>query len=244
MTCHLRVGRFFSSILLATTFAAHAVDPHPAEYAIRWDPADGGPKSAAETWAKLELADGDKDTFNIWYSTVSAPPNLPNGFKAIVRERQKTNKKKYELTYKHRGQVPLPATPSLAQWTCPVGATDEKKDEVDVSFYGLTNVVHAYSRSCTVESKDAPPVIPKALKTKRADCKSTVTRLKLEKLTVEEWHVPGPGKRTIIEVSQSGADTNVDLGMFRDRIAKKLVEEYKIKPSKSSMTELGSSCGS
>ena len=234
-----RVAGFVA--LLATAFAADAGDSLPAEYAIRWDIADGGPQSAAEAAAKLD-PDGDKaeDSFEIRYFTVGAPPNLPPGFKAVIRERQKTNQKKYELTYKERGQTPLPDAPSLKDWACPVGATKKKKDELDVSFHSLSDMARNRSRSCTVESEDAPPVVPKALKATPAACTSTMTRLKFKTITIEEWHVSGG--RTIVEVSQSGTSTK-DLEQFRNHIAKPLIEKHKIKPLKASMTELGSACG-
>lgn len=241
MTRRSRVARFLGTSLLALTFAAQSTEASQAEYAIRWDPADGGPTSAAAALAKFGLADDKPDTFEIRYFTVSAAPDLPLGFKAIIRERERTSKQRYELMYKYRGQAPLPANPSSALWSCPVGATDKKKDEVDVSFRSLTDVARAYSRSCTVEFKDARPVIPKTLKAKPADCKNSMTRLKADKLAVEEWHLSNG--RTIIEVSRSGAATKEDLEAFRNDIAKALVETHKIKPLATSMTELGSACG-
>ena len=235
------VAGFLASSLLAAVFAASAAEPLQAEFAIRWDVAAGGPSSAAKAAAKLGLKGNDEDRFEVRYPAVGAPPNLPPGFAAVMRERHSTNKKKFELTYKQRGQSPLPPTPSLAEWACPAGATDEKKDELDVSFHGLSDVARKYSRSCTVESTNTPPVIPPALKATPAGCKSTMTRLKFGAVSVEEWRLPGG--RTIVEVSQSGQDTAADFAKFRDGFVKPLVETHKIGPLKASMTELGSACG-
>ncbi|OUL97995.1 hypothetical protein A8M77_33830 [Variovorax sp. JS1663] len=230
--------------LLVAACAAQASDPPGAEYAIRWDPAEGGPSSAAQTFAKLEVTADKKGDYEVGYRRPSAPPpGLPEGFAPIVRERWKTgpNKKEYELTYKQRGPSPSPATPTLDQWPCPVGKTKDRKDEVDVSFRSLNDAARAYSRSCTVESKTAPPPVPAALKAPPAKCTSTMTRLKRGELTVEEWHLRSG--RTLIEVSRSGAATDQDFASFQADVARKLIETHGIKPLQASMTELASACG-
>lgn len=241
MTCDLRAIFLLVACLQVATMTV--AGPLQAEYSVRWDRAQGGPQSAKEAWAKLNMpaADADEDAFRIRYPAVSTPSGLPPGFKAIVRERQKSNNKKFELTFKQRGASALPASPSLADWTCPVGADHERKDEVDISFVGLADSRRAVSRSCTVESKSSPPDIPPSLGTQPKECWSKMTRLKAGKLTIEQWQVPDG--RTVIEVSRSGDDTQLDRNAFRDQVVKALVKVHKIKPLDVGMTELGSACG-
>jgi hypothetical protein len=211
-----------------------------AEYAIRWDPSQGGPRSGVATLAALGISGADKDNFEIRYFTVRARPDKPDGLTRIVRERHRTNKERHELTYKLRGLQPFSVSPSLADWTCPIGATDDKKDEVDISVYGRSSTVRAYSRSCTIESKVAPPVVPAALGATPAACTHRVVRWKAEEATVEEWQLKNG--RVVIEVSSSGGADEAGFLNFRNRIADRLLEKHRIVPLQSSMTALGSAC--
>jgi hypothetical protein len=236
MTC--RLG-FAAAALLTIPLATQAASP-TAEYAIRWDPAQGG-STAAQAWAKLGAPGAEADTFVVRYPSITAPPPLPAGFKAIVRKRERTNKARYELTYKQRGPAPSLDGTSLKHWPCPVGATKDRKDEVDVSFHSLSTTVRAHSRSCTVESKDAPPRAPEALAIRPAACEHQMTRWKRDGLALEEWSLKGG--RTVIEVSASGGATDKELAAFRKDVVEVLVQQLGITPLEASMTELASRCG-
>jgi len=123
---------------------------------------------------------------------------------------------------------------------CPAGPTDDKKDEVDVTFVSPEASTRRYSRSCTVESKQVPPTIPASLRAEPVGCTSAMTRLRGGDLTVEEWRL-GDGT-TVVELSRSGRDTKEDLERFRNDLVKLLVGEHKVKPLDASKSELGSQC--
>jgi hypothetical protein len=220
---------------LAAPAIAVAAD---AEYAIRWDPSKGGPKSAAETMAALTLDTDESHLFKVRYAVLQNPrPSI----KAILRERIRTDKPRFELTYKLRSASPLPKTLKFTDKTCPAGAATEKvKGEVDVSFSSKAAFAHAFSLSCTVRSEKATPSLPPPLRDKFAPCTSTMTRVKGKALTVEEWHLAGG--HVAIEVSLSGKDSKKDRNQFRDQVVKPLVDVHKIVPLNKSMTEMASNC--
>ena len=114
------------------------------------------------------------------------------------------------------------------------------KDEVDIAFSASETPTRVYSRSCTVESKTAPPAIPAALKARLAPCSSTVTRLKVDLLKIEQWTLPGG--RTAIEVSRTGPDTADEANAFWREIVDPLIRVQKIQPLRESKTEMGSDC--
>ena len=114
MTLNLAALALFMEASVAA-FAAQGGRPGDAEYAIRWNPTDSGPKSAAKTLALLQLKDAEIDKFQVEYFDVATPSDTPIGFEPIARKR---TKKKVELTYKYRSAVPLPASPSLTDWQC------------------------------------------------------------------------------------------------------------------------------
>lgn len=224
--------------LLNAPFASSAA-PAPAEYAIRWDINDGGPQDAGQAMETLGGNADRKDTFVVRYVFVATPSPMPPGFKAIVRERERTSDRKFELTYKYRGGTPLPSSPSLNKWSCPIGNAKERKDEVDVSIRETTEA-RAFSRSCTIESKTVAPLVPAGLSPEPVRCSSTVTRLKAGTLTVEEWHLPND--HTVIEVSDLGPATDAGVHRFRREVATPLIAKG-IKPVEFGMTELAGKCG-
>lgn len=195
-----------------------------------------------ETLSKLAPGDPEEDQFEIRYAVLPALSSPAGDVKVILRQRQRTSKPHYELTYKIRSSSLLPAEPSLAIGHCPAGAgADSPGDEVDVAFTGATEPVRVHSRSCTVESKTAAPAVPEALNAKFAPCLSRMTRLKRNGLKVEEWHLPGG--RVAIEVSKSGPDTAAELEAFQRDVVDPLVLIHKVRPLQESKTEMGSDCG-
>jgi hypothetical protein len=205
--------------------------PKAAEYAIRWNIAEGGPKTIETTLDVLSLKGAASDQYEVQYFSFTPPKDAPSGFTAILRQRRKG--KKFELTFKYRGDR------TLATWTCPLSPTpSEQKQEVDVSILG-SEVSRAHSLSCTVESKSAPVVPPEGLAARPMTCTSKVTRVKAGDVKLEKWQFPGD--ITIIEVSQKGDDSPADLKKFQDDLATPLIKGG-IRPSAWSKTESGSSC--
>jgi len=222
----------FILLLLPSSLAAQtAAEPTEAEYAMRWNGDEGGPQTAKNVLKELgEKAEESKD-YEIQYFDFTPPDDAPAGFKSILRQRK--SGKKFELTFKYRGDQPLPT------WACPLSATpDESKEEVDVSILATGEIKRSYSYSCTLESKN-PIDPPKELKASPKACSSKMTRFKAGKLKVEEWHLPG--NVTLVEVSRNGLNTQDDLDSFRSKIVKNLVKAG-VKPSDRSKTELGSDC--
>lgn len=223
------------SFLLRVGSSASAAETG-AEYAIRWNAAEGGLKTAAQTLAAFGVSADDKDAFEIQYFTVAAPADLPSGFGAIARSRQKGKKK--ELTFKLRGPEPVQPLPARDSWNCGLGEA-VKKDEIDISVLANGQVKRVFSRSCSIESKE-DIAFPGAMGAKPKGCVSTMTRLKSGTLTVEEWLLKPSGVR-LIEVSRKGADTNDELQAFRKDIVTPLLGR-RIKPLDRSKSDVGSDC--
>lgn len=207
----------------ATTAAA-------AEYALRWDPAKGGPKTALAAMHVLDREPEDTDHYEVTYFDFRAPAGGPQGFHPILRRRLE-NGKKHELMFKDRGDH------ALSSWTCPLPGA-RSKDEVDVTLSSSGNQSRAYSYSCKLESED-PIEPPAGLEARPKKCNVTMTRLEADKIKVEEWHLPGNAIR--IEVSRRGNDSKTALKKFRREIAKPLLAAH-VTPSGESKTELGSDC--
>jgi len=214
-------------------------DTSAAEYAVRWNPKEGGPESA-QAVARLfsiEVKDKDLDRYEVRYLVMSGQPaDTPVGFKAILRERIKNNKK-FELALKYRGNSPLPAAPDL-EHDCPLPGKTTAKDEIDITLLSGNEVRRVYSRSCKTKNDD-PIVVPTALKATYPECASKITRIEKDDLTVEEWRLPD--NTAMIEVSQKGDDSMEHFNGFKTEVFDKLVNAQ-IKPLDRSKTELGSSC--
>ncbi len=207
-----------------------------AEYAIRWNPAQGGPKTADDAVAVLrDKAKGDSDTFVIQYLEVQKPPSdAPLRAKSILRQREGDGK--YELMFKYRGTEPL-VSPK-----CALQTASDPKDEVDVSLLGAGELPkRVYSFSCKVVSERGPVMPPSELEAKLIPCSSTMTRRKTKRTMakIEEWHLPGGS--VVLEVSRKGSDAEPDLRTFQKEIAGPLLAAG-INPSDTSKTELGSAC--
>jgi len=152
----------------------------PAEYAIRWNVKEGGPKTAKEVLDVLEQQLKDSDGYEVQYFDFTPPQDAPAGVKSILRQRKK-DKKKYELTFKYRSDHPL------QHFRCPIAdKPDESKEEVDISILGPKESSRAYSYSCTIESKNDPVQPPSSLAARPMGCTSKMTRIKTSKVEIEE----------------------------------------------------------
>jgi len=212
--------------------AAHAASD--AEFAVRWDPDEGGPAALDAVLDRLSLPPGQAKQMVVQYFSVPQPPELPAGFTAIARER--ASGAQTEAMYKVRGPSPLPG--GGKEWTCPLAPPAKSKSEVDVSVLASGAVRKSYSRSCSVERTMADS-LPKVIHAKPLGCTSSVRRLKTGDVKVELWELSGGNKA--IEVSWTAKDTPADLQAFRSRIVTPLVASG-IKPLSESKTELGSIC--
>jgi len=238
----MRPLSFVPAILLAASFiwqqpvslesaTQPAAEPEGAEYAMRWDIGEGGPQTAKKALKALgKESDGSAD-YEIRYFDFTSPEDAPAGFTPILRERE--SGKKHELTFKYRGDHPIPPP------RCPLAKADKSKAEVDVSILADGQTKRSFSYSCTLESKKDSIKPPQELEAHPKSCANTMKRLVAGKLKVEEWHLPGGV--TLVEVSRNGSNTDDDLKSFRREVVDKLIAAG-VTPSDRSKTEIGSNC--
>ena len=202
--------------------------PGTAEYAFRWDPAGGGPRTPQDVLTLFDLPVPTPEKYEVRYWDLPPPASAPLSATPILRERTKAGGKT-EFRLKYRFSRPL-----AAAWACPAGEAFHPEEQVDVSVGEGGNANRVYSYSCTLKT-GAPPsslnAVPKS-------CSVSMTRYNAEGLRVEVWLMPD-GARTI-EVSRAAADGVDELANFR-QVAEKLFASG-AKPSDRSKTELGSTC--
>jgi hypothetical protein len=235
------------AVLVPTAVPAQpSQNPSPA-VAIRWDPAEGGPRSAEEAWAAIEWAASERTAYEVRYFKVLKGPAPPEGFDVNGQERRRVDPPKYEVTYKIRGASTTALTLPLSQWSCPLGKTKDRKDETDLVYINNQQSREAMSRSCTIDAKAGFPPLPPDLTVQRNECSNMVVRLKRSDdpvtgadLKVEEWRLRS-GHR-IIEVSVSGPRNAVDVNKFKLRVVDKLTIKHAVRPLSDSKAQLGSTC--
>jgi hypothetical protein len=234
-----QVRNVFAAALCAFVLAQPASAKQAgAEYSVRWDPAQGGPASAADALQALQLRRTDSAEFEVLYFDVADPADLPKGFGAILRKRLTADAA--QLTFKLRGTAPLPDRPSLKNWTCPLPQPNKRKDEVDITFLGIDDARKAYSRSCSHSTRDRSVTAPAALHAIAKGCMSTMQRLEAGALKLEHWRMADGS--SLIEASQIGRDRQRDADAFRDKVLKPLLA-HGVRPIDRSKSTIGGSCG-
>jgi hypothetical protein len=216
--------------------AAHAATMD-AEFAVRWDPKQGGPATPHDALRELRLKSGKPQHFEVQYFDFTPPADVPPGFDAILRKRISGGEA--ELTFKLRGDAPLPAQPTLKRWACPLGATKDRKDEVDLTLLGPGRALIAHSRSCGVESRDLALRPPAALSARPKGCGSTMTRLTSGKLKVEQWQLADG--TLLIEASRPGKHTPASQQTFEREVLNPLLA-LKVQPLQRSKSAIGGEC--
>jgi len=227
------------ALLLAAALAPQpaAAATLDAEHAVRWDPRQGGPATPQDALRELHRKAGKPQHFEVQYFDFTPPADTPAGFDPILRKRISGGEA--ELTFKLRGDAPLPAQPTLKQWACPLGATKDRKDEVDITLLGAGRVLTAHSRSCSIESRDLALQPPAALQARPKGCGSTMTRLSAGKLKVEQWQLADG--TVLIEASRPGKHTPASLQAFEREVLKPLLA-LKVQPLQRSKSALGGEC--
>jgi len=220
--------------LAALAAPAAAMD---AEFAVRWDPKQGGPATPQDALRELHLKAGKPRQFEVQYFEFTPPADVPAGFDPILRKRIRNGEA--ELTFKLRGDAPLPAHPTLKQWTCPLGATHDRKDEVDVTLLDAGHGLTAHSRSCSIESRDLGLQPPAALQARPKGCGSTMTRLSSGKLKLEQWQLADG--TVLIEASRPGKHTEASRQAFEREVLKPLLA-LKVQPLQRSKSAIGGEC--
>jgi hypothetical protein len=208
-----------------------------AEFAVRWDPGEGGPATPGDALRRLGKKPSAPQVYDVRYYDIDVTGDVPAGFNAITRKR--TAAGRAELMFKLRGAEPLPREPSLERWRCPLGKANERKDEVDITFVGAAETVRAYSRSCVVESADLGLEPTAVLAPRPKGCASTMTRLRAGELKVEEWRL-ADGSR-LIEASRSGRDSRKSADAFAEQVLTPLLAAG-IRPLARSKSAIGGDC--
>jgi len=208
-----------------------------AEFAVRWDPRQGGPATPEDTLRELRLKVQAHSRFEVRYFDFTPPPGLPAGFTPILRQR--VSGEHHELSFKLRGSQPLPAEPALKQWPCPLGPTEDRKDEVDVGFVAAGRTITAWSRSCDLNAQGAAVPLPAALQARPKGCPSTMTRLRSGRLKVEEWRLADGS--VLIEASRSGPYHPKSIRAFEHDVLKPLLALH-IQPLERSKSAIGGDC--
>jgi hypothetical protein len=217
-----------AAVSLTVTGSAAPPQPMTAEFAFRWNPADGGPKSPEEVLTVLGEQTPSPERYRVRYYELAAPASAPEGAAVALSERTKSHGKT-QFRLKYRFSQPL-----AGAWRCPDGEGFEPEEEADVSIGAEGKVSRVYSYSCTVKS----PTPPRSLKGVPKPCWAGMKRYTSGDFKVEEWSMPGGG--VILELSMPGTETADDLAKFQ-RAAGKLTERG-ARPSERSKTELGSAC--
>jgi hypothetical protein len=225
-----------AAALASPLLSARAAAPD-AEFAVRWDPRQGGPATPQDALRELHLKASAPSRFEIQYFEFTRPAGLPAGFDAILRKRLKEGEA--ELTFKLRGAAPLPQQPTLKQWICPLGNTKDRKDEADLTFIEASRVLTAYSRSCNIESRDVTLQPPAALQARPKGCGSTMTRLRSGELKVEQWHLADG--TTLLEASRPGRHDEASMRAFEREVLKPLLA-LKVQPLERSKSAIGGDC--
>ena len=224
---HTSFGGLAAWLLL--TAVAHAADK--AEYAVRWDPAQGGPNTLDAVLIVLKEPGGKPKNSVVQYFSVPQPSKLPDGFAAIVRER--TLDGQVESTYKLRGPTQVPGSAQK----CPLKA-GHGKNEVDISVLGPGSLKRSFSYSCSAEGT-VKSTLPRKLHAKPLGCSSDFARVEVSETNVESWSFPAG--RKLLEVSWKGHDNSMDLQSFLTRVVQPLMASG-VKPLSESKTLLGSVC--
>ena len=105
-SCAAAPGRWRWPQPLAVASLPAGAAAQDAEFAVRWDPRQGGPATPQDALRELRLKASAPSHFEVQYFEFTPPAGLPAGFDAILRKRLTAGEA--ELTFKLRGDAPLP----------------------------------------------------------------------------------------------------------------------------------------
>lgn len=236
----LRTLRAVASVACAAAWllagASASAKEDAAEFAVRWDPAAGGPRTVEEVANALGLQGGSTRQFVVRYFAVKVPPGTPEGATAIARERLSDDG--LVSMYKVRHASPLPPTTRRAGWQCPFAAdaNPKREREVDIGWTAEGLPTRVWSISCEAEGPLAD-LLPAGLAATPRGCTSNVMRLSAKRLKVERWSLPDG--TLALEVSSNGRDSEAQREAFATRVVRPLLA-LGAKPIAQSKTQLGS----
>ena len=101
-----------------TVEAAPSRPPQPrtAEFAMRWDPAEGGPKTPEDVFALFGVPSPPPAAYEVRYFELPPSRSGPESTAVILRERTSRDGNT-QIRLKYRRSEPRPAT-----WACPAHA--------------------------------------------------------------------------------------------------------------------------
>src|SRR5437899_9409296 len=137
------------AVVAWVSLASTALAATHAEFSIRWDPAEGGPKTIEEVAVLLQLPDGKRKKSEVRYFSVRQPPDAVAGQSTVI-VRQRSSGHATESMYKQRSVVPFSGADPLVGWECPfpARANAKAKSEVDVGWTAEGGTKKSYSLSC------------------------------------------------------------------------------------------------
>ena len=225
-----RRGLAPASLLLAFATLALAEEPPRAEYAARWDPARGGPRTAEEAASVLGTPAGTRRSCEVLYYDVPALRSSPAGAAVILRRRS-CDDGKAEIRLKFRSAHPLERP------ACPAGVSFHEESEVDVGF-GEGSPSRTYAFACTLPAAEPPAFLHAVPK----PCASRMTRSEARghgaPWKIEDWTLPDGSRR--LEISRSSANDVDALAAFEAVVERLRVNGARLLDE--SKTELGSRC--
>lgn len=247
---NLRRARWMSVFvaLAAPVAVAAPLLAGKAEYAVHWNPADGGPVSLEAVRDLLKLEKVKTTSFQVRVFSVKRPVVLPGEVQIIARER--TSEGGTESSYKLRADVPLQVLVPEVGLGCPFKSANWDH-EIDVIWGPSTDTPASaplpnplpirikFSRTCSV---DMPllKALPGSYAAKEPDCISSVIRhkgaTKGKEIKVEQWKFAGGA--TLLELSMKvEADSVAARDDFYVNVIAPLIAA-KAHPSASTKTEL------
>lgn len=204
-----------------------------AEYAIRWDPAQGGPSTGTAVATLLGLDVDKVKVYQVEYFDIRAEGGAP-----AVIARRRTRGDTTQLTLKSRStQGQGASAPSDA--SCALGGAATGKTEVDVTMLAGEQTQRATSISCTLEGSRDLAFAPELHATAKG-CPATMRRFRTDEVEIEEWAVRG-GAQRLIEVSRKGADDAATSRRFLDTVVTPLLAA-KALPLAGSKTQFVTAC--
>lgn len=205
-----------------------AEETERVEYAVRWDPAQGGPSNVGELLSFLGASDDDGRAYEVRYFDFPRPANAPPGATPILRLRSPDHGKA-EVRLKYRTDQPLQES-----WGCPDSARFKKSEEVDVAFAASAKPTRVYAYSCTLVAKAPPEILGATPK----PCAARMVRYDHGGDKIEQWTLPGGAVR--LEVSRTTSNDAAHEANFGELVDR--LRTQGVKPLDESKTELGSRC--
>jgi hypothetical protein len=226
-----RLGFRRLAVVMAMAASGHvgaSSEPSGVEYALRWNPQDGGPGTAEAVFRLLGMTAGIPEHYEVRYYDLTRPGSAPAQATVILRERKKSGGKT-QFRLKYRLSEPL-----TQSFQCPPGNDFQVGSEVDVTWLAANAQKRVYAYFCTTQAKQPPASLHATPK----PCSARMSRYTAQGLKVETWQMPDGGRQ--LEVSRNTTHNDAAFQDFQ-AIAVRLIGQG-AKPTDESKTELGSRC--